>query len=195
MTGQANLGNCRGFFRFCGFKSQVRGFFRMIRYTVLAGFAVVIFAVSACAPGKPVKGDPQIAAQPDKVSAMLAEAADRASVALETLAAVEQARTPDVSVGPVDNAPPELQRAITVNWIGPVEPITRKLADRVGYMFQTVGNAPPVPVVVSVDVENKPVIDVLRSVGLQLGSRANVRVDGARRIVEIHYAPNTGVGG
>ncbi|MBI4031999.1 MAG: DotD/TraH family lipoprotein [Proteobacteria bacterium] len=167
----------------------------MIRCAVLAGFAVIVFALSACTSGKPVKGDPQIAAQPDKVSAMLAEAADRASVALETLAAVEQARTPDATVEPVDNAPPELQRAITVNWIGPVEPITRKLADRAGYMFQTVGNAPPVPVVVSVDVENKPVIDVLRSVGLQLGSRANVRVDGLRRIVEIHYVPNTGVGG
>ena len=52
-----------------------------------------------------------------------------------------------------------------------------------------------VPVVVSVDVENKPVIDVLRSVGLQLGMRADIRVDAGRRTVELHYAPNTGVGG
>jgi defect-in-organelle-trafficking protein DotD len=162
----------------------------MIRGVFLSVFLGVV--LSACTPAQP---DPQVAAQPDKVSAMLAEAADRASVALETLAAVEQARTPDVTVAPIDDAPPELQRAITVNWIGPVEPIARKLADRAGYMFQTVGNPPPVPVVVSIDVENTPVIDALRSVGLQLGSRANVRVDGARKLVEIHYAPNTGVGG
>lgn len=125
---------------------------------------------------------------------MLAEAADRASTALETLAAVEQARTPAIAVGPIENAPPELQRSITVNWVGPVEPITKKLADRAGYMFQTLGTFPPVPLVVSIDVENTPVIDVLRSIGLQLGARADVKVDAARRMVEIHYAPNTGPG-
>lgn len=149
--------------------------------------------LAGCA--KPIRGTPQVAAQPDKVSAMLADAADRASVALETLAAVEQARTPAIAVGPIENAPPELERSITVNWIGPAEPIARKLADRAGYAFQTIGTAPAVPAVVSIDVENKPVIDVLRSLGLQLGERADVKVDAARKIVEIHYAPVTGAGG
>ena len=126
---------------------------------------------------------------------MLADAADRASTALETLAAVEQARSPGIAVGPTDNVPGELRRAITVNWVGPVEPITKKLSDRAGYTFQILGNPPPVPLVVSVDVENKPVIDVLRSIGLQLGMRADIRVDATRRMVEVQYAPNTGVGG
>lgn len=165
----------------------------------MSRFAGSIFLVCAllvlAGCGRPLRVEPQVAAQPDKVSAMLAEAADRASVALETLAAVEQARTPAIAVGPIENAPPELERAITVNWAGPVEPITRKLADRAGYTFQTIGTPPAVPTVVSVDVENRPVIDVLRSIGLQLGSRADVRVDGARRVVEIHYAPNAGAGG
>lgn len=159
----------------------------------LLALAVLVLLVAACTQ-KP-EPHPQLVATPDKVSLMLAEAADRASTALETLASVEQARSPGVAVGPISDAPDELQRAITVNWVGPVEPIAKKLADRAGYMFQPVGSAPPVPVVVSVDVENKPVIDVLRSVGLQLGMRADIRVDGNRRIVEIHYAPNTGAGG
>ena len=63
-----------------------------------------------------------------------------------------------------------------------------------GYAFQTIGMPPPVPVVVSIDVDNKPVIDVLRSIGLQLGVRGDVRVDGRRKMVEIHYAPSTGIG-
>lgn len=138
---------------------------------------------------------PQLVAAPDKVSMMLAEAADRASTAMETLAAVEQSRSPGVAVAPITDAPTELQRAISVNWVGPVEPITKTLADRAGYNFQIIGTPPPVPLVVSVDVENQPVIDVLRSLGLQLGLRADIKVDGQRRMVEIHYAPNTGVGG
>ncbi|MEC7029625.1 MAG: DotD/TraH family lipoprotein, partial [Pseudomonadota bacterium] len=84
--------------------------------------------------------------------------------------------------------------AISVNWVGPVEPIAVKLANRAGYAFQTIGMPPPVPVVVSIDVDNKPVIDVLRSIGLQLGVRGDVRVDGRRKMVEIHYAPSTGIG-
>lgn len=151
--------------------------------------------LTGCAEN-PIRTDhPNLVASPDKVSMMLADAADRASVALETLAAVEQARSPEVSVAPIDNVPADLRRAITVNWVGPVEPIAEKLASRAGYAFQSIGTPPPVPLVVSVDAENMPVIDVMRSLGLQLGVRGDLRVDGRRRMVEIHYSPNTGIGG
>jgi defect-in-organelle-trafficking protein DotD len=166
---------------------------RRFNFFVLVAFSLVLVS---CSSQKEMKGkNPQLVASPDRVTAMLAEAADRASVALETLAAVEQSRSPGVAVGPISDVPTELDRAVTINWIGPVEPIAQKLADRAGYAFQSIGNPPPVPIVVSLDVENKPVIDVLRSIGLQLGVRADVRVDGQRKMVEVHYAPNTGVGG
>ena len=157
---------------------------------------VLALGVSACSNVIKHSNDtPQIVAAPDTVSAMLANAADRASTALETLAAIETTRTPATNVGPVGQAPAELRRAVTVNWIGPVEPISKSLAERAGYQFLTIGTPPPVPVVVSVDVENRPVIDVLRDIGLQLGVRGDVKVDGSRRMVEIHYPPNTGIGG
>lgn len=158
--------------------------------------SVLALGVSACSSiEKHSNNEPQIVAAPDNVSAMLADAADRASDALQTLAAIEAVRTPATNVGPVGNAPPELRRAISVNWVGPIEPITTTLAERAGYQFLTIGTAPPVPVVVSVDVENRPVIDVLRDIGLQLGVRGDVKVDSQRRVVEIHYPPNTGIGG
>lgn len=156
--------------------------------------ALCVTALSGCADNVIREDHPNLVASPDKVSMMLADAADRASVALETLAAVEQARSPEVSVAPIENAPSELRRAMTVNWVGPVEQIAEKVANRAGYGFQSIGTPPPVPLVVSVDVENMPVIDILRSLGLQLGVRADVRVDGNRRMVELHYSPNTGVG-
>ena len=165
-----------------------------IHLIIIAAFSSLL--ISCSSESYVVRGqNAQLVAAPDRVTAMLAEAADRASVALETLAAVEQARSPNIAVGPISEVPPELDRAVTINWIGPVEPIAMKLADRAGYAFQTVGNPPPVPIVVSLDVENKPVIDILRSLGLQLGVRADIRVDGERRMVEVHYAPNTGLGG
>lgn len=138
--------------------------------------------------------DPQVLAAPDKVSLMLAEAADKTSRAMETLAAVEQAKSPAIAVQPIHNAPPELQRAITVSWIGPAEEISKKLADRASYTFLRIGDPPPIPLVVNIDASNQPVVDVLRDVGLQLGTRADVKVDAVRRTVEIHYAPVTGLG-
>lgn len=171
----------------------------MVRIHLILCCFLSVF-LTACGLPKGFSGDaPQVVAEPDKVSALLADAATRASSALETLAAVEQARTPRVSVAPVGNAPPELRRAVTVNWVGPVEPVVATLAGRAGYNFQTVGDKPGTPVVVSLDAVNQPVIDVLRDIGLQLGKRADVKVDGETRMVEIHYpphdSPSVGVGG
>ncbi|MGB0719480.1 MAG: DotD/TraH family lipoprotein [Bdellovibrionales bacterium] len=151
--------------------------------------------LNACETASFSDESPQLVAEPDKVSALLAEAADRASKSLETLASTEYARTPGVAVAPIGDAPRELRRAVTVNWIGPVEPIVKSLANRASYNFNVVGSAPPVPVVVSIDAENKPVIEILRDIGLQLGLRADIRVDAPSRIIEVHYAPNTGAGG
>ncbi len=158
-------------------------------------FLSSLIFVTACSSGVLNTDRPQLVASPDKVSLMLAEAADRAADSLETLAAVEQARAPTVSVAPINNAPPELRRAVTVSWVGPVEPITKMLADRAGYVFHAIGNPPPVPLVVTLDVENTAVIEILRSLGLQLGARADVRVDSAGRVIEVHYAPVSGIGG
>lgn len=140
------------------------------------------------------RATPQVVAEPDNVSAMLADAADRVATSLEKLAAVEYQRAPGVAVAPVADAPVELRRAITVNWVGPVEQIVETLANRSSYNFIILGAAPPVPIVVNVDAENMPVVDVLRDIGLQLGVRADIRVDSQNKTVEIQYAPTTGVG-
>ena len=71
--------------------------------------------------------------------------------------------------------------------MGPVEQITQTLANRASYDFSALGAGPPVPIVVSIDVENRPVIEVLRDIGLQMGKRADIRVDSGSRIVEIQY--------
>jgi len=108
-------------------------------------------------------GAPQVAAPPDKVSALLAESADRAATALEELAAVEVVRTPPApgATAPIADAPAHLMRATTVRWVGPAEPIVQALASRAGYTFATIGRAPAEGVIVSVDAENTPVIEVL----------------------------------
>lgn len=132
-------------------------------------------------------------AEPDNVSAMLADAADRVATSMEKLAAIEYEKSPGVATAPAEGAPQDLRRAITVSWVGPVEPMLEALAHRTSYNFFVLGSAPPVPAVVSVDVENQQAIEVLRNIGLQLGTRADVRVDAEKRVIELHYAPVEGL--
>lgn len=145
----------------------------------------IALGIAACAQNMP---KPQLVVEPENVTMRLAQAADRAATALDTLAAVEQVRTPTDLPPLAANAPLELRRSVTVNWIGPVEPLARQLADRASYRFVQTGNTPETPVIVSINVQHQPVIETLRDVGLQLGSRAQLRVDAEQRIVELNYA-------
>lgn len=161
----------------------------MKKYNMYAALMLAVFVLSACEVTKARRDDAQLVSQPDTVSLMLADAADRASRALETLASVEQARTPVSGISSVPNAPMELRRPVTIDWVGPVENIARTLAERASYSFMAIGDQPPAPVIVTVRARKKPIIDVLRDIGLQITNRGKILVDGRQKVVEVQYAP------
>lgn len=129
----------------------------------------------------------QMVVEPDPVALKLSSAVDRASAALQTLAAIEQHKTPLATVSPVSGVPKELLRTMSVEWTGPIEPIVKTVADRTGYKFAVMGLKPPVPVVVQVSSVEKSAIDVLRDIGLQAGTRADVVVNADSRTIEVSY--------
>lgn len=152
-----------------------------------------VLLLGACAPlNFTQKVDQQLVAEPDPVALRLASAADRATAALQTLASVEQHRTPAAAIQSVPAAPQELRRAVSVEWVGPIEPLAQKLADRAGYRFRINGDAPPAPIIVTVMAKQRSVVEVLRDVGLQAGTRADIAVDVDMKTVELNYAPVAG---
>ncbi|MCB1538275.1 MAG: DotD/TraH family lipoprotein [Rhodospirillales bacterium] len=155
------------------------------------GLALPLAACSGAAGINFRNTKPQLVAEPDSTSLMIADAADRATRALESLAAVEQTRTPGVAAAAamVPNAPVELQRAVTFQWSGPVEDVTRDMAARAGYSFSTVGDLPPTPIIVNLNAYNEPLIEVFRDIGLQMGTRADLKLDASRHTVDILYTP------
>lgn len=170
--------------------------FKVSNFKVLAVVVTAAMILSGCAAGfggarGKDMGKPQLVAEPDATSLMIADAADRATRALESLAAVEQVRTPSAAAAAavIPNAPAELQKAVTFDWSGPAEDVARDLAARAGYTFRTVGDQPPAPILVNLSIYNQPIIEVLRDLGLQMGTRADLKLDGNRRAVEIIYAP------
>lgn len=157
----------------------------LLKTPIFFGLTFVLAAgLSACQTAAP---NPQLVVEPDNVTTRLAVAADRAANALDTLAAIEQVRTPTDLPPLAASAPQELRRSVTVNWIGPAETLTKQLADRASYRFITTGNPPAIQIIVNINVRNQPVIETLRDVGLQLGSRAELKVDANQKVIELSY--------
>ncbi len=126
------------------------------------------------------------------ITARLAEAAQRTANALENLASVEQARTPELYTPVVTDAPEELRLLLTVQWTGPWENLLKTMAERVNYQFRVIGKQPPTPIIVTIDAKQQPFVDVMRSIGLQAAGRADLVLDSRSKVVEVRYAPDTG---
>jgi len=164
-------------------KGGIRGYFMFKKNAVIAAILMVSM-LSACQG----KVDQQLVAEPDPVSLRLANAVDRASTALKTLASIEQSRNPNMQIESVSNAPQELRRTMSVDWDGPVEPIARTVVERAGYKIKINGNEPSTPIIISLKAREKQVVELLRDIGLQAGRRADVVVDVESKTVELNYA-------
>lgn len=156
--------------------------------------ALLLTVVLTACQANVTREDPQLVVTPNRTDALLADAADRATKALETLASIEKSKNPGAGDAALPNAPTELRRTVTLTWNGPIEPVAKLLADRATYSFTATGNPPPTQIMVNIDVKAEPLVNVLRSIGLQMGERGTLRVDPNQRVIEISYAP-TGIPG
>ena len=84
--------------------------------------------------------------------------------------------------------PGELQKVVTFDWSGSLEDGVRKLAGTVGYVV-TIEPPPPgkASVQVAVATGAVPIINAFQALGEAAGVRAMVRVDPARRQVDVMY--------
>lgn len=152
---------------------------------VLSVFTVLV-ALAACEKQPPIVTP--LAAQPDIVTVKLAQAADKASKALDTIAGIEQMRTP-IAPAPENyrNAPPNLMQPVSLRWSGPIELVAKTLADQAGLRFRVKGSQPAAPLVVNVDAYQQPILHILRDIGLQAGQRADLSVDPSGGAIELRY--------
>ncbi|MDD3028805.1 MAG: DotD/TraH family lipoprotein [Alphaproteobacteria bacterium] len=131
-----------------------------------------------------------LATQPDIVSIKLAQAANKAAEALDRIAAIEQHRNPAVPQAQKDfgNASGAIMQPVSLRWSGPIDQAARVLAERAGLHFRVSGRAPAAPLVVNIDAYQQPILYVLRNIGLQAGSRADLLVNQNQGVVEVRYA-------
>ncbi|MGE3769682.1 MAG: DotD/TraH family lipoprotein [Bdellovibrionales bacterium] len=136
-------------------------------------------AASAAAPA---------VAAPDTVTLRLAEAAEKAATALNTISGVEQMRSPAPDVDDYSAAPPELMEPVTITWVGPAEQFLQMMAARAGYQFRVLGARPTASVTITVDEYQQPLIKLVKSAALQMTGRADIVLDASHRALEMRYA-------
>jgi hypothetical protein len=61
-------------------------------------------------------------------------------------------------------------------------------ARKAGYSYGIVGAKPATPITVTMNAMNKPLINVLRDLGMQMGARGDLNVNAEARAIEVQYA-------
>lgn len=143
------------------------------------GAIAVLLLAAAC---QTTKEETPVTA-PDPLAAAARDAVD----ALQSLARVEQTRTPPAQVD-LAKIPEELKATVTFEWVGPASALLKKLAEQSGYSFSSAGRPPAAPLVVNVIAVDRPLYQVLTDIGLQMGTKANLAVSSKTRRFELRYA-------
>jgi len=123
--------------------------------------------------------------------ATLSRAVEKAAHAQEQLARLEQVRTPRISSQWVDfkDVPPKLRKPLSLNWQGPLEPVVRKIAEKINYKVVVIGKLPVISPVISCDVQAKPAVLLLREIGHQARGKADLHIHPLSKTIEVRYAP------
>lgn len=164
---------------------------RWLRWTRMA--AVGLLFTGGCNAPLPLVTMEPAEPQPSFVEQQLAKFAERSTRAMERLSQIQEARTPQIEKASLPaNLPRGLKRKVDLDAVAPVHMIAADLARRADFGFEVLGKEPTSPVMVDVGVTQQSVVDVLRSIGLQAGTRADVVVDMADRRVLVEYVGRRG---
>lgn len=149
-----------------------------------------MFVISALLAGchatfkKPPMNNPS-----DDASIKLAEAAVSVSDSMLEMAKVEKVIIPQNKDNTltIPNAY-NLQARASVDWSGPIEELTARIAKAGHFKLHILGKAPAVPVLISLSVKDESLAEILRNIDYQAGKKATIYVYPNSQVIELRYA-------
>ncbi len=152
---------------------------------------VLLFLASALLAGcagtnykKPPFNEPS-----DDASIKLAEAANSVSDSMLQMARIEKVIKPPShdNTLTIPNSY-NLQARASVDWSGPIAEITDRIAKAAHFRLRVLGKAPAVPVLISLNIEDESLAEILRDIDYQAGIKATIHVYPNSQVVELRYA-------
>ncbi|WP_298622442.1 type IVB secretion system lipoprotein DotD [uncultured Legionella sp.] len=151
---------------------------------------VIVFIVSAMLVGcagtlrKPPVNNPS-----DDATIKLAEAAVSVSDSMLEMARIEKVIIPPSKDNTltIPNAY-NMQARASVDWSGPIEELTARIAKAAHFKLRVLGQAPAIPVLISLSTKDVSLAELLRDIDYQAGRKANIHVYPNSQVVELRYA-------
>lgn len=131
---------------------------------------------------------PPINEPSDDATIKLAEAATSISNSMLEMARVVKVVNPPNkdNVLAIPNAY-NLQTRASVDWSGPIEELTARIAKAAHYRLRVLGREPAIPVLVSTNVKDMSLAEILRDIDYQAGEKATIHVYPNSQVVELRY--------
>ncbi len=143
--------------------------------------------LAGCAGG--ILRKPPVNNPTDDATIRLAEAASSISDSMLEMAKVEKVVTPrhrnnHLTIPSTYN----LQTRASIDWSGPIEELTKRIAHAAHYRLHVFGKEPAVPVLISLTTKDESLVEILRDIDYQAGNKANIHVYPNHQVVELRYA-------
>ena len=154
------------------------------KLSLLINVLVLLAGCQSVTYKKPPINDPS-----DDASIKLAEAATSISGSMLQMAKVEKVIIPPKrdNTLTIPNSS-TLQTRASVDWSGPLEELTNRIAHAAHYRLRVLGNDPAVPILVSLDVQDQSLAEILRNIEYQAGKKATIHVYPNSQLIELRYA-------
>lgn len=125
----------------------------------------------------------------DDATIKLAEAAVSVSDSMLEMARIEKVIIPPGKDNTltIPNAY-NMQARASVDWSGPIEELTARIAKAAHFKLRVLGQTPAVPVLISLSIKDVSLAELLRDIDYQAGRKANIHVYPNSQVVELRYA-------
>lgn len=152
-------------------------------------FLLASTLVTGCANRNMTFKKPPYNAPSDDATIKLAEAANSVSDSMLQMARIEKVIAPPAQ----DNALTipnsiNLQTRASVDWSGPIYEVTERVAKAAHYRMRVLGTEPAVPILISLDIKDQSLAEILRNIDYQAKSKASIHVYPNSQVVELRYA-------
>lgn len=162
----------------------------MIKHTMnktlifLIAFLLILSGCRHTSFMKPPINDPS-----DDATIKLAEAASSVSDSMLEMAKVEKVIYPPSkdNTMTIPNAY-NLQARASVDWSGPIEELTARIATAAHFRLRVLGRSPSIPILVSINAKDDSLAEILRNIDYQAGKKAYIHVYPNSQVIELRYA-------
>ena len=75
-----------------------------------------------------------------------------------------------------------------MEWEAPIEELPARVTKAAHYRIRVLGKEPAVPVLISLNIQDESLAEILRNIDYQAGVRADIHVYPNSQVVELRYA-------